>query len=151
MGKTPAENSVSITGAWKLVSFEIRKDNGEVIYPFGIDARGSIIYTEPDRFSVQLMRTDRPRFASGDQMKGTIEEIEANYEGCISYYGSFVCDHEGGFVVHHVEGSLFPNWEGQGLKRYYELSGNRLKLTTPPTLWGGGGEIVGILEWERIA
>jgi len=151
MEKTLTENPVSITGAWKLVSFEIRKDNGEVIYPFGKDARGSIIYTEPGRFSVQLMRTNRPRSASGDQMKGTIEEIEANYKGCISYYGSFECDHGGGFVVHHVEGSLFPNWEGQGLKRCFELSGNRLNLTTPPTLWGGGGEIIGILEWERIA
>jgi len=53
-------------------------------------------------------------------------------------------------VVHQVEGSLFPNWEGQGQKRYVELSGHRLKLTTPPTLWGGGEEIVGMIEWERI-
>lgn len=152
MEKNLTENPVPIIGAWELVSFEIRKENGEVIYPFGEDAQGSIIYTELGRFSVQLMRTNRPRFVSGDQMKGTVEEIEASYKGCISYYGSFEVDHEGGFVVHHVEGSLFPNWEGQGLKRYFELSvSNRLKLTTPPTLWGGGGEIVGILEWERIA
>ena len=43
-----------------------------------------------------------------------------------------------------------PNWEGQQQKRFFELSGNRLKLSTPPTLWGGGGEIVGVLLWERI-
>jgi hypothetical protein len=152
MEKNLTENPVTIIGAWELVSFEIRKENGEVIYPFGDDAQGFIIYTEPGRFSVQLMRTNRPRFASGDQMKGTVEEIEASYKGCISYYGSFEVDHEGNFVVHHVEGSLFPNWEGQDLKRYFDLSvSNRLKLTTPPTLWGGSGEIVGILEWERTA
>ena len=152
MGKNLTESPVTIIGAWELVSFEMRKENGEVSYPFGDDPQGVIIYTEPGRFAVQLMRTNRPRFASGDQMKGTVEEIEASYKGCISYYGSFEVDHEGSFVVHHVEGSLFPNWEGQDLKRYCDLSvRNRLKLTTPPTLWGGGGEIVLIVEWERTA
>jgi hypothetical protein len=143
-------NSIPIIGVWKVVSFETRRSNGEVTYPFGKDAQGSIIYTESGRFSVQLMRTGRPRFASADQMKGTSEEVEANFKGVISYYGRYEFDGEDGFVIHHVEGSLFPNWEGQGLKRYVEFSGNRLKLTTPPTLWGGGGEIIGIVEWERI-
>ncbi|NIO57697.1 MAG: hypothetical protein GTN72_16250 [Candidatus Latescibacteria bacterium] len=42
-----------------------------------------------------------------------------------------VTDPEGGFVIHHVESSLFPNWEGHGQKRYVTLSGNRLTLTSP--------------------
>ncbi len=150
MEKKLSENPIPIRGAWKLVSFEIRSENGKVMYPFGQDAQGSIIYTESGRFSAQLMRTNRPRFASGDQMKGTTEEIEANYKGIISYYGSYKFDRESGLVIHHVEGSLFPNWEGQEQKRYFELSGNRLKIRTPPTLWGGGGEVVGVIIWERI-
>ena len=149
MDKNPTANAVPIIGAWKLVSFEIRTDKGVVNYPFGEDAQGSIIYTASGHFSVQLMRINRPHFASGDQLKGTVEEIEANYKGYISYYGSYDFDRKGSFVVHHVEGSLFLNWEGQGLKRYFELSDNRLKLTTPPTLWGGGGQVVGTLDWER--
>jgi len=35
------------------------------------------------------MRPDRPKFASGYQMKGTAEEIKVNYEGYISYYGLY--------------------------------------------------------------
>ena len=149
MGKS-IQNSAPMVGAWKLTSFKIQKANGEVIHPFGKNARGSIIYTDSGRFSVQFMRPDRPKFTSGDQMKGTSEEIKANYEGFVSYFGSYEFDNENGFIIHHVEGSLFPNWEGQGLKRFFELSGNRLKISTPPTLWGGGGEVVGILIWERI-
>ena len=139
-----------MVGAWELISFTIQKANGEVIYPFGKNARGSIIYTDSGRFSAQVMRPDRPKFASGDQMKGTAEEIKANYEGFVSYYKSYEFDSENDIVIHHVEGSLFPNWEGQDLKRFFELSGNQLKLNTPPTLWGGGGEVVGTLIWERI-
>lgn len=149
MERNLSQTSVPIIGAWKLISFETQKADGEVIRPFGENAQGSIIYTESGRFSAHVMRPDRPQFASGDQMKGTAEEIETNYKGFVSYYGHYEFDGQNGFVVHHVEGSLFPNWEGQALKRFFELSGNRLKLTTPPTLWGGG-EIVGVLLWERI-
>ncbi len=148
MEPTLDQKSAPIIGAWKLISFEIQRENGEVTYPFGKNAQGTVIYTESGRFSVQLMRTDRPQFASGDQMRGTAEEVKANYEGFISYYGSYEFDWKKGFVIHHVEGSLFPNWEGQRLKRLFELSGNRLKLSTPPTLWGG--EVVGVVLWERI-
>jgi len=147
--KKISQNSALIVGAWELISFKIQKENGEVIYPFGKNARGSIIYTDSGRFSAQFMRPDRPKFTSGDQMKGTSEEIKANYEGFVSYYGSYEFDKEKGFIIHHVEGSLFPNWEGQGLKRFFELSGNRLRLSTPPTLWGGGGNVATLI-WERV-
>lgn len=148
MAQKPNRKSASIIGPWKLVSLEIQRENGEVTYPFGKNAQGSLIYTESGRFSAQVMCPDRPRFASSDQLKGTPDEIKANYEGFVSYYGSYEFDREKGLVFHHVEGSLFPNWEGQRLKRFVELLGNRLKLSTPPSLWAG--EIVAILLWERI-
>jgi hypothetical protein len=150
MNQDKSQAARAIVGAWRLVSFEIERDDGTVIHPFGPDAQGAIIYTDSGRMSAQLMRKGRPLFSAGDQMKGTPEEIEASYTGCVSYYGSYEVDVDAGFVVHHVEGSLFPNWEGEEQKRFFELSGNRLKLRTPPTQWGGGGRIVGVLVWERI-
>jgi hypothetical protein len=148
MESTLNQKSAPIIGVWKLISFETQRENVEVTYPFEKNAQGSLIYTKSGRFSVQLMHPDRPQFVSGDQMRGRAEEIKANYEGVISYYGYYEFDRKKGFVIHHVEGSLFPNWEGQGLKRFFELSGNLLKLSTPPTLWGG--ESVGVLLFERI-
>jgi hypothetical protein len=149
MVQNTSQAAQAIIGAWRLISFQVERDDGTVDPPFGADAQGSIIYTDSGRFSAQMMRRGRPSFASGDQMSGTPGEIEASYQGCISYYGSYKLDAEAGFVVHQVEGSLFPNWEGKGLKRFFSFSGNRLKLSTPRTLWSGG-PVVGILEWERM-
>jgi hypothetical protein len=141
--------SNAIIGAWKLVSFEFRKDNGSVIYPFGAEARGSVIYTESGRFSGQLMRINRPKFAIPDQMQGTPEEIEANYKGSISYFGTYEIDTDKGEVNHFVEGSIFPNMEGTKQKRFYELSENQLLLKTPP-FKVGGERAVGIITWKRV-
>jgi hypothetical protein len=148
MEKPLDKESAPIIGAWKLISFEVRREN-DVVYPFGKNAQGIIMYTDSGLMSVHLMRPDRPQFASGDQLRGTDEEIKANYEGFVSYYGPYELNRKEGFVIHHLEGSLFPNWEGTSHKRFFEFSGNQLKLITPPTLWGGG-EIVAINIWERI-
>ena len=138
-----------LIGVWRLVTFEFRRDDGSVIYPFGAEARGSVIYTESGRFSGQLMRIDRPRFAIPDQMQGTSEEIEANYKGSISYFGTYKVDVKTREINHYVEGSIFPNMEGTQQKRSYELNEGQLVLRTP-RFRVGGEKAVGILQWERI-
>ena len=140
--------NTSLIGAWKLVTFEFRKADGAVIYPYGEKARGSLIYTESGRYSAQLMRNDRPRFAIADQMMGTPNEIEANYKGSISYFGTYEVHMENGFIIHRVESSIFPNMEGTDQKRFFELSEGQLKLTTPPINLDGE-KAVGVLLWER--
>src|SRR5258706_14248900 len=140
---------MSIIGAWNLVTFEFRKADGNVIYPFGEQANGFLIYTEAGRYSAQLMRKDRPRFAIADQMLGTPAEIEANYKGSISYFGAYEINIENGFVIHHVESSIFPNMEGTDQKRFFELSEDRLQLTTPPIKLDGV-KAVGLLLWQRV-
>ena len=141
--------SNSFIGAWKLVTFEFRTADGTVIYPFGAEAQGTIIYTESGRYSAQLMRKGRPKLKSGDQMKGAVDEVQASFRGCISYFGKYEVDHEKSMIVHHVEGSLFPNMEGTEQKRYFEFSKNYLQLKTPPTRLDGE-KAIGILQWERV-
>ena len=103
MNQNSSQASQAIIGAWRLISFESERDDGTVIRPFGADAQGSVIYTDSGRVPVQVMRRGRPSFAAGDQMRGTPEEIEASCKGCISYYGLYKLDADGGFVVHQWE------------------------------------------------
>lgn len=108
---------------------------------------GQVVFT--GRYmSGQLMRRDRPDFASGDQSSGTPEEIKAAMEGYVSYYGPFELDLEQRKLITHVEGSLFPNWIGKDQERFFELSGDRLILKTTPFAFGDE-EFVGVLVWER--
>lgn len=142
-------DSKSFVGAWRLVTFEFRKESGQVMYPYGAEARGSIIYTESGRYSAQLMRRDRPRLKSGDQLKATAEEMEANYKGCISYFGTYELNLDEGIIIHRVEASLLPNMEGTEQIRYFEFSGNHLQLKTPPIKLDGE-KAIGVLQWEKV-
>lgn len=44
----------------------------------------------------------------------------------------------------HIEGSSFPNWNGEDQKRLVAISGDRLTLTAHPP----NGETVGVV-WKR--
>ena len=135
-------------GTWKLVTSEFRTSDGKVSYPLGEKAVGILLYDSGGRMAVQLMRPDRPKFASGDMRGGTPEEIKTAAEGYVAYFGTYDVDEKQGSVVHHVEASLFPNWLGQDQMRFFEFSDDLLTLRTPPIL-SGGQEITGVLVWKR--
>ena len=139
-------------GSWKLVSFECRRLDGEVTYPFGKDAKdaaGILMYDVNGYMSVQINYSDRPAFASGDQLKGTPAEIKFALEGYSAYHGTYEVNEEEGTVTHHVKGSLFPNWVGTSQRRFFKFSGNRLTLSTPP-MPRGGEQVTALLTWERV-
>ena len=135
-------------GSWKLVSSEFRTSDGDVSYPLGKDAVGLIMYDNKGYVSAQIMRPDRPNFASSDHLKGTPAEMKSAFEGYVAYYGTYEVDEKKRTIAHHLQASLFPNWVGTIHERFYEFFSNRLTLTTPPMPMGGK-EVVGLLIWER--
>ena len=138
----------NFVGVWRLVTSEFKQSGGSTGYPYGKDAIGVLIYDEHGHMSAQIMDPDRPIFASGDIRKGTADEIRAAFDGYMAYFGNYEVDEEEGTVTHRVRGSHFPNWVGQDQKRFFEFSGNRLTLKTPP-IPAAGTMVTGILVWER--
>jgi len=136
-------------GAWKLISLEQRRSNGEVSYPMGQDAEGWIMYDGSGHMCVQLTRPNRPKFASNDFLKGTPEEIKSAFESYFAYCGTYEVNEKEGFVIHHIQLSLFPNWIGTDQKRFFEFSGDRLTLSTPPFQANGTQQTLRLV-WERL-
>jgi len=135
------------TGTWRLVSFEIRSADGQVSYPFGQDAVGYIMYSEDGHMAVVLTTANRPKFAFGDILGGNTEEKVAAAESYVSYFGRY--EIQGDKVVHHIEVSFFPNWTGVDQERFFVLEGDRLSLSTPPTLLAGMQQTAHLI-WERV-
>ncbi len=143
------ENVKEFIGTWRLLSFEVRLSEGGIIYPFGENVKGLLIYTSGGYMSGKLMPTNRTNFISPDPQKGTNFEIKEAFENFVGYYGRFKVDIAKKTVIHHVEGSFFPNWEGDVQKRFFEFNNDLLTLSSPPQPYGDENAKA-VLVWKKI-
>jgi hypothetical protein len=128
-------------GAWRLVAFEEDRSDGGIVYPYGKDAVGLLIYDSSGRMSVQIMRRDRAPLSSTDWPRVPAEEIKKAIEGVTAFFGSYEVDEPNGVVAHRVEGHVLPDSIGKELRREFVFSGNLLTLKPSPTRR---------VIWERI-
>jgi len=134
-----------IQGSWVLVSQYVEQD-GKRTEAFGSNPRGSLILTPDGRFSFILMQASLPKFASNSRVKGTVEENQAVVQGSIAYFGSYSVVGEKEQTVNlRVEGSTFPNWDGEDQKRVMTVVGDELRVINSTAAIGGTAYIV----WKR--
>ena len=146
---TVSVQAPSVVGTWKLVSYVTETPDGKRTYPLGEKVTGFAIYSADGYVSIQFMRNDRPRFASGDAWRGTLEEERAAFEGFFSYAGRYTIDAARSIVTHHIQVAHAPNYVGVDLPRTFSFSGNRLTLKTPQRQLAGQTS-ASTLVWERV-
>lgn len=100
-----------VVGAWRPLSIEVRQ-NGQTSTPFGPRPGGLLVFAENLHFVEVMNDPDVPPFASGAQGGGTAEENRAAVAGSLGLYGTYTVDADGNFTGNHVDGSTFPNWNG---------------------------------------
>ena len=126
-----------IQGSWILVSIYNEQD-GKKTEQFGPNPRGILILTPDGRFSGILMRASLPKFASNSRMKGTVEENQAVVQGSSTTFGTYTVASDKEQTVNlHIEGSSFPNFDGQDQKRLMTVKGDELTVVNPTTTIGG--------------
>lgn len=133
-----------LIGTWKLLSFRILFDDGDVEYPMGRDAVGYILYSAAGYMSGQMMQPGRPKFSAvrtsvAERGIGTPEEIVAAFNGYFSYCCRVEADIAQRKLTHRVIACQLPDWEGRTLERFwrFEGGGNRLTLTSAPLVING--------------
>jgi len=135
-----------IQGTWTLVSIFVEKD-GEKIDVFGANPRGSMILTPNGRFSVIMMKSSLPKFAAASRVKGTTEENQAVVQGSLAWFGSYkIANAKENMVVFNIEGSTFPNWDGEEQKLFMNVTGDEMKVINPAAAIGGKG----YPTWKRV-
>lgn len=134
-----------LVGTWILVSNYNFRQDGSKFEPFGPNPRG-LLTLGGGHFSVQLMSSSLPKFASNNRMESTPEENKAIVQGIVSYFGTYSFSETDGMLHFHVESSSFPNWIGADQKRAISISGNEMTYaSTTPSNGAKGGELI----WRR--
>lgn len=134
-------------GTWKLVLFQRWLNAREYIYPWGTQIDGRLIYTADGFLSVQQMKLNRRTFLSDKNYIRAPEEAENAFDTYVAYTGRYSIHEDEAAVYHIADASLFPNWTGKALKRFYKFTGNRLTLVSHQVPVVDAVQ----LTWERLS
>jgi hypothetical protein len=142
-----------LVGAWRLVSIETVRPNGEVIFPFyGKHPQGLIMYHGSGWMSVQIVSdpaAKAPAASSRESVLGAPPAEKAGaFDGFYAYYGTWTFDASNSTVTHHIQQSLTPGERGEDAVRHFELAGDRLVLTANTHEMGEDHERK--LVWQRV-
>jgi len=130
-----------LVGTWMFISSNAKLPDGSPIW--GSNPKSLFTFTDNGYFTWQVFRSDRPKFASNNRMQGTPDENKATMQGSLAYFGTYSVNEEDKTVMFRVEGSTYPNSEGEELKRIItRLTTEELKYVNPSTTLGARVEAV---------
>ena len=151
--KPVASAQEKLIGAWRLVSVETIRPNGEVIYPFyGKHPEGMIVYDRSGWMSVQIVSDPKPATPSSSSREEVLAaspaEKAAAFNGYYAYYGTWAIDQVASTVTHHIKQSLCPGERGEDGVRHFLFEGDHLTLTAKTHEMGEDHERK--LVWVKI-
>jgi hypothetical protein len=97
------------------------------------------------RYSVQIFRAERTKFASGDKRRGTPDEYKDASLGMSCHFGRYIVDAAKGTITFQIDRASFPNWDGTTQTRPFTLTGDELSWRVPATPDG----TIPISVWRR--
>lgn len=134
-----------LAGTWTLTAADRLTPAGVREHDYGSAPKGRLIIDAAGRYSLQIFKSERTGFASGDKKRGTPDEYADAALGSSTHYGTVAIDDAAHQLVFKIEGASFKNWEGTIQRRSYELNGDALGWRVPAAPNGN----VPISEWKR--
>ena len=147
LSANPEEEPLQLQGTWVMEqAYEVRPD-GSRITTYGEHPRGLLMVDAAGRYSLQIFRVDRPKFASGDKARGEAEEYRQAVTGSSTHFGRVAINAPGHQLVFEVEAASFPNWEGRRQVRDFTWQSGRLTYAVPASASASG--LVAYSVWRR--
>jgi hypothetical protein len=143
LAAVPQQPPLVLEGSWEMASaYEILAD-GSRATAYGEHPRGLMMIDAEGRYTIQIVRPDRPLFASGDKTRGTPEEYRQVVEGSSTHFGHVSIDAARRQLVFDIQAASFPNWEGRRQVRDYSFKDGLLSYAVP-----AGASSSGVIAWS---
>jgi Lipocalin-like domain len=135
--RPPQSDKERLIGSWTLISLTAGEGAAQTM-PYGPNPKGTMMVDGNGRFSITVVRSDLPGFASDNRMSGTPEENAAVVHGSIAYFGTYSIDETTHVITVDVEASTFPNFSGGRQTRILSFNGDEVTYLNPTPSMGGG-------------
>jgi hypothetical protein len=122
-----------LVGTWIYVSSTGTRDDGSSVQRPSL--QGAVTYTAEGRFHFITVRSDAPKYASGDSARPSPEEAMAIASGVVAYTGTYSLDESAKTIHVNIETSSFPNLVGAPNQRRIvtSITNDELTFTNPRT------------------
>jgi hypothetical protein len=136
----------ALIGSWRMHTWtRTSVRTGETTDALGPSPIGYIAYHPDGRMMATVFRRDRP---ASNGVGWTEAEKAQLFDNMLAYVASYHL--EADRVVHHVDGSWNPNWQGY-LSRPFKLEGDRLVISGAPGIDPATGEeVVYRMEFTKV-
>jgi hypothetical protein len=135
-----------LLGTWTAVAIDNVLEDGSKVQSYGANPSGTLVLDAQGRFSLVLIRSDLPKFASNNRDMGTPEENKAVIQGSLANIGTYAVNDADRTLVLRIENSSFPNWKGTEQKRMIvTITRDELKWQNPAASNGGTAQLI----WKR--
>lgn len=134
----------AMAGTWTIASAQTTRD-GKVSDTFGPRPHGTLIIDPNGRYSLTILSSSLPKFASNSRDKGTSEENKAVVAGSITHFGKISVDEAAKTLTFHIESSSYPNWNGTTQSRPFTATKDELSYGVAAASAGGSAKVV----WKR--
>jgi hypothetical protein len=133
-------------GFWQWMSAGLVDNSGTMVQPASRDA-SVIVYTPTGLMAVlYLPPPGRKPFAGA---RPTVEEARAALQGAPTYFGPYIVQPKSGSVTHYQIAIPNPGATGNALQRSFEVRGEELILTFPPTTLKGQ-QVRNVIHLKRL-
>ena len=140
VGQSAKSDKERFIGTWTLVSLTSGQGPNQTL-PYGPNPKGTLMADANGRFSITVVRSDLPKFASKNRMSGTPEENKAIVQGIIAYFGTYSIDEATHVLTVNIEGSTFPNFTGGTQTRILSFDGDEVTYFNPTPSMGGSAKV----------
>ena len=138
--------TVSLAGTWTLVAADVLRADGVQARDYGAAPKGLLLIDAQGRYSLQIFKAERSRFASGNKQTGTPAEYQSAVMGSSTHFGTISVDPIAEIITFQIENASFPDWEGTQQARHFELHGDQLTYRVAPRPDGS----TPISIWRRL-
>jgi hypothetical protein len=123
--------SRSLVGSWHLTAANKILPDGSQVADYGTAPRGIAIFTADGHYVIEIFRSDRLKFASGDRAKGTPEEYKDAVLSTSCHVGTYTVDAAKGTITFHLDRASYPNWDETTRVSSFTIEGDKLTWRVP--------------------
>jgi len=144
---SPGSEALTLQGSWIMTAaYEVHAD-GTRTTNYGEHPNGLLLVDRDGRYSLQIFRPGRAKFAAADKTRGSAEEYREAMLGSSTHYGHVSVDAAAHRLAFRIEASSYPNWENTQQLRDYTFENGVLTYSVPASASGNG--TVAYSVWKR--